>query len=56
MKNEVSREHFQKQIDQVLMRYRATPNYTGITPSERFLGRNIRTHLDLIKPNAQKTI
>ena len=45
LKNEVSREHFQKQIYQVLMRYRATPNYTGITPSERFLGRNIRTLL-----------
>ena len=56
LKNEVSREHFQKKIDEVLMRYRATPNYTEITPSGRFLGRNIRTHLDLIKPKAQKPI
>ena len=33
------------------MSYRATPNDSGKSPSEVFLGRRIRTRLDLIKPN-----
>ena len=35
-----------------LLRYRCTPHATtGVSPSCLFLGRNIRTRLDLLKPN-----
>ena len=35
-----------------LLRYRSTPHATtGVSPCSLFLGRNLRTHLDLLKPN-----
>ena len=50
LKNEVTANLFQRQVDQVLMAQRSTPNHTGVTPSERFIGRRIRTRLDHLKP------
>ena len=49
-KNNVKSENFQEQIDDYLMFYRATPNQSGVSPSELFLGRRITMILDLIKP------
>ena len=34
------------------MSYRTTPNTTtGVTPSELFLGRKMKTRLDILQPN-----
>jgi len=37
-------------LNEILYRYRATPLACGITPSERYLGRNLRLKLDALKP------
>ena len=49
-KNNVKPNHFQKQVDEYLRMYRATPNQNGVSPSELFLGRRINIPLDLIRP------
>ena len=42
-------------LSNYLLGYRSTPTTTtGRTPSELFLGRNVRTRLDLMKPNLQE--
>ena len=40
-----------KKLNNFLFRYRITPSVTGKTPSELFLGRQIRSQFDMIKPN-----
>ncbi|XP_011690577.1 PREDICTED: uncharacterized protein LOC105451674 [Wasmannia auropunctata] len=37
-------------LNEILYRYRATPLSCGKTPSERYLGRNLRLKLDALKP------
>lgn len=40
-----------------LLRYRTTPHTTtGITPSTLMLGRDVRTHLDLLRPELQERV
>ena len=40
-----------------LMSYRTTPNTTtGVTPAELFLGRKLRTRLDLLKPSVKEHV
>ena len=45
-------------IARLLLQYRITPHSTtGTTPAEMLLGRKLRSHLDLLKPNiGQKVI
>ena len=44
-------------LNDFLCKYRATPHaVTGVTPGELFLGRPIRTMLDLLKPNFREWI
>ena len=44
-------------LDSFLMAYRSTPHTTtGDTPSLRFLGRNINTKLDLMKPDRKSDL
>ena len=49
-KNNVKSEEFQEKIDNYFMFYHATPDQSGFSPSELFLGRRITMILDLIKP------
>ena len=43
---------FERALASFLLRYHCAPHATtGVSPSSLFLGRNIRTHLDLLKPN-----
>ena len=45
-------ESIETRLSRFLYRYRNTPHTTtGTTPSELLLGRRVRTHLDLLKPN-----
>ncbi|CAB4028524.1 uncharacterized protein K02A2.6-like, partial [Paramuricea clavata] len=47
----------QTKLSKFLMKYRNTPHRTsGETPSTLFMGRNLRTRLDLIKPNIRKHV
>ena len=47
----------QTKVSRFLLSYRSTPNSTtGRTPSELFLKRQIRTRLDLLKPNVSEVI
>ena len=47
----------QTNVSRFLLNYRSTPNATtGRTPSELFLKRNIRTRLDLLKPNVPEIV
>lgn len=41
-------------INEILYKYRSTPLASGKTPSELYLGRNIRTKLDSLKPPKEK--
>ena len=44
-------------LNDFLFHYRATPHaVTGVTPGELFLGRSIRTLLDLLKPNTRNEV
>lgn len=40
----------QEKIRQIMFKYRATPLRDGETPSEKYLGRQIRTRLDALRP------
>ena len=41
-----------KQLTRLLFHYRTTPHATsGISPAELLMGRPLRTHLDLLRPN-----
>ncbi len=48
-------DSIQSKVREILFHYRATPLQNGKTPSELYLGRQIRTKLDLIKPNIEKS-
>ena len=39
-----------KKVQEILFRYRSTPLINGKTPAEQFLLRQIRMHLDVLKP------
>ena len=42
----------EKQLARFLFHYRTTPHSTtGVTPAELLMGRPLRTHLDLLRPN-----
>ncbi|XP_028414982.1 uncharacterized protein K02A2.6-like [Dendronephthya gigantea] len=47
----------QTKLSKFLMKYRNTPHSTtGETPASLFMGRNLRTRLDLIKPDIRKHV
>ena len=47
----------QTKLSKFLMKYRNTPHSTtGETPATLFMGRNLRTRLDLIKPDIRKHV
>jgi hypothetical protein len=47
----------QTKLSKFLMKYRNTPHCTtGETPATLFMGRNLRTRLDLTKPDIQKHV
>ena len=47
----------QAKLSKFLMKYRNTPHSTtGETPATLFMGRNLRTRLDLIKPDIRKHV
>ena len=47
----------QQKLARFLMAYRSTPHTTtGVTPAELFLGRQIHTRLDLLKPGVRNTV
>ena len=47
----------QKKLDQFLMAYRIAPHSTtNRLPSELFLGRSLRTRLDLLKPDTRRKV
>ena len=47
----------QTKVSRFLLNYRSTPNATtGRIPSELFLKHNIRTRLDLLKPNVSEIV
>ena len=48
MSNESS--SMQSKIRDIIFKYRATPLKNGKTPSELYLGRQIRSRLDILKP------
>ena len=44
-------------VTRFLLHYRSTPHSTtGVSPSELFMGRKIRTRLDLLKPNLNSRV
>ena len=55
-KKDLQPSKMQEMIDDFLWGYRSTPRDNGKTPSELFLGWNIRTRLDLIKPEVKTTV
>ena len=53
----LNRDNMQTKVSRFLLNYCGTPNATtGHTPSELFLKRNIRTRLDLLKPNISEIV
>lgn len=47
----------QTKLFKLLLKYRNTPHSTtGETPATLFMGRNLRTWLDIIKPDIQKHV
>ncbi|KOB68760.1 Gag-pol polyprotein [Operophtera brumata] len=53
----IEREDLQLALDKFLLYYRSTPHsLTGKTPSQLLLGRNIRTHYDVIRPNIEDRV
>ena len=48
---------FDLRLTRTLYRYRCTPNSTtGASPSELFLGRKLRTHIDLLHPDLSEKV
>ena len=46
----------EEKLSRLLLKYRITPHSTtGTTPSELLMGRKLRSHLDLLFPDLQKT-
>ena len=46
-----------KKIANFLLMYRNAPHSTTTeTPAKMFLGRNLRSRLDLIRPNVKRTV
>ena len=46
-----------QQLENFLMSYRATPHATiGVPPCDLFVGRRIRTRLDLLKPDLENNV
>lgn len=44
-------------LSRFLFHYRTTPHSTtGISPAEMLMGRRVRTHLDLLRPNVAKRV
>ena len=47
----------QTKLARFLLRYRTTPHATtGQTPAELLMGRTLRTHLDMLKPNLEARV
>ena len=47
----------QHRLENFLLSYRSTPHTTtNITPSSLFLGRNIRTRLDMVRPDVSQKV
>ena len=47
----------QHRLENFLLTYRTTPHSTtNVTPSSLFLGRNIRTRLDMVRPDVSQTV
>ena len=52
LKKSNGKENLKLKLCQFLMQYRITPHVTtGLAPAELFLKRNIKTRLDLLKPD-----
>ena len=48
---------FQHRLANFLLMYRSTPHTTtGVSPATLFLGRNLRTRLDLIRPDIEQRV
>ena len=53
--NDLEKGNMQLRLNNYLFAYRCTPStVTGKTPSELFIGRNLKSKLDLLKPDVQK--
>lgn len=44
------------ELKQILMKWRSTPDSTGLTPAEKLFGRNIRTRMDMVFPKRTRSI
>ena len=52
--NDIEKGDAQKKLDNLLFSYRITPSCsTNKTPAELFLGRNLKSRLDLLKPSLE---
>ena len=53
----MSTNDINSKVNTFLIRYRNTPHaITGESPSKLFLGRNLRTRLDLLKPDTKQAV
>ena len=52
-----TRDSVETKVARFLLHYRVTPHSTtGISPAELLMGRRLRTHLDLLRPNVAKRV
>ena len=52
-----SDEEMQKQLSRFLFHYRPTPHSTtGLSPAEMLMGRCLRTHMDLMRPDVSNRV
>jgi len=55
-KMETTQSTLQRDVNEFLRQYRKAPHtMTGLPPAQLFLGRNIRTRLDLVRPEEKQT-